>query len=63
MPSEKRVALDIYDVQQYLEKGDDMEWCSSGRQIADCLTKHFSEKEPNSLSAVLSEGILEMPEA
>ena len=60
MPTERRVALDIYDVQQYLEQ-DDLEWIPSGSQIADCLTKHFSENEANSLSAVLSEGIYKVP--
>ena len=60
MPTERRVALDIYDVQQYLPK-DDMEWVPSGCQIADCLTKHFSENEANSLSAVLDKGRLRLP--
>ena len=60
MPTERRVALDIYDVQQYLPR-DDMEWAPSGSQIADCLTKHFSENEANSLSKVLAEGKFKLP--
>jgi hypothetical protein len=38
VPSEKRVALDIYDIQQYLVE-DDLEWCSTARMLADPLTK------------------------
>ena len=59
VPSERRVALDIYDVQQYLTR-DDMEWLPTGCQVADCLTKHFAAGEVNSLVPVL-DGVFEVP--
>ena len=40
MPQEKRVALDVYDVRQYLAGGDEKEWLPTGMMMADVLTKH-----------------------
>ena len=52
IPTEKRVALDIYDVRQYLDQ-DDLLWTSTSTMIADPLTKHFSMKEPTALADFL----------
>ena len=38
MPSEKHVALDVYDIQQYLDD-DDLEWIATGKILADPLIK------------------------
>ena len=55
MSTERRIALDVYDVQQYAED-DDVLWCPTGRQIADCLTKHFSPTDANPLQPMMDSG-------
>ena len=39
MPSEKRVALDLYDLKQYVLLGDQYEWVPTGLTIVDAFTK------------------------
>ena len=39
MPSEKRVALDLYDVKQYVLLGDQYEWIPTGLTSVDAFTK------------------------
>jgi hypothetical protein len=59
VPSEKRVALDVYDVQQYLG-GDDIEWISTHIMIADPLTKSIARGpgKTNALKQFLDCGVL-----
>ena len=58
-PSEKRIALDIYDVRQFLERDyDALEWCSTNSMIADPLTKHIPALEATPLRSFLETGFL-----
>lgn len=55
LPSEKRTALDFYDVQQYLGQ-DDREHVSTNLMLADALTKHKSANEQTALQDFLDSG-------
>ena len=52
LPSERRVALDIYDVRQYAEV-DDVLWIPTAKMLADPLTKHISSREATALREFL----------
>ena len=43
LPAEKRIALDIADVRQGLEAGDQLISTSADRMAADALTKSMTE--------------------
>ena len=59
IPSERRIALDIYDVRQFLENDyDALEWCSTNSMIADPLTKHIPMAEATMLREFLDTGFL-----
>ena len=59
IPSERRIALDIYDVRQFLENDyDALEWCSTNSMIADPLTKHIPMAEATMLREFLDTGLL-----
>ena len=59
IPSEKRIALDIYDVRQFLENDyDALEWRSTNSMIADPLTKRIPAAEATALRSFLETGFL-----
>ena len=55
MPTERRVALDVYDVRQYRDE-DDLEWAPTAAMLADPLTKHFSGNDATLLKDLLRKG-------
>ena len=55
LPTEKRVALDVADVRQYLLY-DDLEWVSTGLMLADPLTKPIARSEVSALQQFLASG-------
>ena len=55
IPTERRIALDVYDIRQYLDT-DDLLWTSTNTMLVDPLTKHFSKLEETALREFLLTG-------
>ena len=55
--TEKRVILDIYNMQQYLGE-DDVEWVPTQSMVADPLTKHIGERDASAFRDLLATGVL-----
>ena len=55
VPGEKRVALDLMDIRQFLDK-DQLRWISTHLMLADPLTKHIPASEATALRALLRDG-------
>eukprot|EP00972_Heterocapsa_arctica_P008772 1287209-Heterocapsa_arctica.AAC.1 len=43
MPTEKRADLDLSDVREWLDRGDNMGWIPNGYLLVDAFTKHLAD--------------------
>ena len=59
MPTERLVALDVYDIRQYLDE-DDLEWVPTAAMLADPLTKHFRSSNATDLKDPHRKGQLDL---
>ena len=59
MPTERRVALDVYDIRQYLDE-DDLECVPTTAMLADPLTMDFRSSDATDLKDLLLKGQLDL---